>query len=101
MYGRVVVWTSLIATVLPGCFVAAQAGYAVAVVTRMKSDGSQSVEELAGGAIDLGPATDQVYPSLFGIAIRGRSALPAVTACWKARTLRRGCGDLRRSAKPI
>ncbi|MBZ5620877.1 MAG: hypothetical protein LAQ69_19430 [Acidobacteriia bacterium] len=67
----------------PGVFRASPGGYAAALVTRVKPDGSQSVEVFTG-VIDLGPPTDQVYLSLFGTGIRGRSGLAAVTARWES-----------------
>jgi uncharacterized protein (TIGR03437 family) len=66
-------------TVAPGLFTANPSGDAAAVVVRVKADGLQIVEPIAG-PIDLGPAADQVFLNLFGTGIRGRSGLAAVTA---------------------
>jgi uncharacterized protein (TIGR03437 family) len=83
--------TAQIANVAPGLFTAdasgkgAPAGYAL----RIRADNSQSVEPLSRfdtaqnrfvtAAIDLGPATDQVFVILFGTGIRFRSSLSAVS----------------------
>lgn len=84
--------TTQIAAVAPGLF-AANAngqGVAAAVVLRVKADGTRTFEPVArldaatgsfvAVPIDLGPATDEVFLLLYGTGIRGRSALPAVTA---------------------
>jgi uncharacterized protein (TIGR03437 family) len=63
-------------------------GVAAALVLRVKADGTQSFEPVAGfdqsqqkfvpRPIDLGPETDQVFLILFGTGLRNRSALGAV-----------------------
>ena len=81
-----------VAAVAPGLF-AANAdgrGVAAATVVRVKADGAQSFEPVASFdlaqnkyvavPIDLGPEGEQVFLSLFGTGIRGRSADSAVTA---------------------
>lgn len=65
--------------VAPGLFTVAGGNLAAALVQRVKGDGTQTVEAVTA-PIDLGPATDQVFLTLFGTGIRGRSANPAVTA---------------------
>jgi len=82
----------LVASVAPGLFAANAngAGVAAAVATHVKADASQPTEFVfrcgtAPGSctavpIDLGPATEQVYLSLYGTGIRNRTALQEVTA---------------------
>lgn len=84
--------TIQIATVSPGLFTADASGRGLpaATVLRVRGDGTQSFEPIAQFdpvsskfqpvAIDLGPATDQVFLILFGTGIRHRSALTGVTA---------------------
>ena len=79
-----------IATVSPGLFTVdgSGQGLAAASVLRIKSDGSLSYEPVAlydagqnrfvAAPIDLGPATDQVFLSLYGTGFKFRSALSAV-----------------------
>ncbi|MGH9839218.1 MAG: hypothetical protein ACREEM_10580 [Blastocatellia bacterium] len=84
--------TAQIARIAPGLFSATAngKGLAAAVALRVRGDGSQSFEAVVGRdpatgqpiplAIDLGPASDQVFLILFGSGVRGRTALSAVTA---------------------
>jgi uncharacterized protein (TIGR03437 family) len=51
----------------------------VALVQRVRADGSQSLESLTDG-IDLGPSGDQVFLMLFGTGIRGAAGARSVTA---------------------
>jgi uncharacterized protein (TIGR03437 family) len=81
----------LVESVVPGLFSANADGKGVAsaVATHVKADGSQTSElvfacRTAAGSctavpIDLGPATETVYLSLYGTGIRNRSALADVT----------------------
>lgn len=71
----------LVDGVAPGLFSASAdgKGTAAAVVLRVKSDGSQSTQ-LATSVIDLGPATDELYLSLYGTGLRLRPSLEAVSA---------------------
>jgi len=64
--------------VAPGLFTTGASNDPAAMLQRVRADGSQSVEPIAG-PIDLGPATDQVYLILFGTGIRGRSEIPGVS----------------------
>jgi uncharacterized protein (TIGR03437 family) len=72
--------------VAPGLFIANQQRLAAALVVRVRSDGSQSVEQVAtveNGAvvpltIDFGPDSDQLVLLLFGTGFRLRTALDQV-----------------------
>ena len=77
-------------TVAPALFTANGSGLGVpaAVAVRVRADGSQTIEPVlrcgnaAGScvpvALDLGPATDQLYLALFGTGIRNRAQLADV-----------------------
>ncbi len=90
--GTISLETVRIASVAPGLFTADASGRGLAAATalRVRADGSQSFEPVAGFdaaqnkfvalPIDLGPATDQVFLVLFGTGLRFRSNLSAVTA---------------------
>jgi uncharacterized protein (TIGR03437 family) len=80
--------TTEVVNVTPGLFSvdATGQGLAVALVLRVKEDGTQSYEPVANydaeqkrfvaRPIDLGPETDQLYLVLFGTGIRGRRDSP-------------------------
>jgi uncharacterized protein (TIGR03437 family) len=80
-----------IAAVAPGLFTANANGQGVpaALALRVKADGTQSYESIVQFdqtqnrfvplAIDLGPASEQVFLILFGTGWRLRSALETVT----------------------
>ena len=70
-----------IASVGPGLFTTTQTGQGspAASVTTVHSDGSQSTQALSG-PIGLGSSSDQVYLTLYGTGIRGRSSLSNVSA---------------------
>ncbi len=80
----------LVEAVAPGLFSADATGkgLAAAVAVRVRSNGTQSFEQVVrfettqnrfvAIPIDLGPATDQVFLALFGTGIRFRAALPSV-----------------------
>jgi uncharacterized protein (TIGR03437 family) len=78
-----------IGTVAPGVFAAdaTGSGLAAAVVLRVHADGTTSNSLVANCTaagctaipIDLGIPTDQVFLSLYGTGIRGRSGLAGVT----------------------
>jgi len=82
----------LVEPVAPGLFSANAdgRGVAAAVALHVKSDGSQASEfvfrcgaapgSCAAVPMDLGPATEQVYLSLYGTGIRNRSGLEDVAA---------------------
>jgi uncharacterized protein (TIGR03437 family) len=82
----------LVEPVAPGLFSANAdgKGVAAAVAVHVRSDGSQTTEfvfrcgtapgSCVAAAIDLGPATEQVYLSLYGTGIRHRSGVQDVTA---------------------
>jgi len=90
--GSISMGTAQIAAVAPGLFAANSDGQSVAaaVAFRVRGDGAQSYESIAqfnpaqnkfvSLALDLGPATDQVFLFLYGTGIRGRSSLANVTA---------------------
>ena len=63
----------------PGLFTANTAGDAAAVLQRLRTDGSNTVERI-DGPIDLGAETDEVYLILFGTGLRKGPALSSVTA---------------------
>ena len=83
---------AIIHAIAPGLFTANASGegVAAALVLRVKSDGTQSYEQVAefdaqqnrfvARPLDLGPADEQVYLVLFGTGIRHRSSLSAVKA---------------------
>ncbi len=91
-FGSASAGAAQIARIAPGLFSATAngKGLAAAVALRVGSDGSQRFETILGRdpatgqpiplAIDLGPASDQVFLILFGSGIRGRTVLSAVTA---------------------
>jgi uncharacterized protein (TIGR03437 family) len=82
----------LVEPVAPGLFSANAdgKGVAAAVATHVRSDGSQTTEfvfrcgtapgSCVTAAIDLGPATEEVYLSVYGTGIRNRAALEDVAA---------------------
>jgi uncharacterized protein (TIGR03437 family) len=85
--GHISVGTLPVTAVAPGIFTLNTNSLAAAYVQRVHADGTQSIENLyavdsAGNLsyppIDLGPATDQVYLSIFGTGIQGRSSLNSV-----------------------
>jgi len=88
--GSISAGTIQIAATAPGLFSAnaSGTGVAAAVVLRRNAAGQdtfEAVSRVESGnivpvPIDLGAATDQVFPILYGTGIRGRSALSAVTA---------------------
>jgi uncharacterized protein (TIGR03437 family) len=65
--------------VAPGLFTANAAGDAAALVQRVRTDGSNTIEIITG-PIDLGQETDQVYLILFGTGLRARPAFSSITA---------------------
>jgi len=77
--GPVFTRTVSMAPVSPGLFTAngAGTGLPAALVQRVRADGSQSTEAVAG-PIDVGPADDQVFLILFGTGIRLRPDLSGV-----------------------
>ncbi len=89
--GDVSIGTAQIVSVAPGLFSANAngQGVAAAVVFRRRANGSESFEEVArfdqalnrlvAVPIDLGPGSDQVFLILFGVGLRYRSTLSAVS----------------------
>src|SRR5262249_48496942 len=90
--GKVSIGTVQISGVAPGLFTvdANGRGLPTVIALRATADGSQQFELVArfdpaqnkwvAIPIDLGPASDQVFLSLYGTGIRYRSSLQAVTA---------------------
>lgn len=84
--------TARIVGVAPGVFSANStgSGVAAAVAVRIRGDGSQSYESIAAFdtasgrvlpiPINLGPATDRVFLSLFGTGVRGLSGVTGASA---------------------
>ena len=93
---------AIIHAIAPGLFTANSSGegVAAALALRVKSDGTQSYEQVAefdaqqnrfvARPLDLGPADEQVYLVLFGTGIRHRSSLAAVNAFTRATDAIRG-----------
>lgn len=91
-YGFVSSGNKMIAGVAPGLFSANATGQGVAsaVLLRVRADGAQSYEPVAGFdaaqgrfvplPIDLGPESDQLFLILYGTGMRFRSSLANVAA---------------------
>jgi uncharacterized protein (TIGR03437 family) len=86
--GHVSAGTVAVTAIAPGIFTLNSNSLVAAYVQRVHADLTQSIEYLyaidaAGNvtfpAIDLGPATDQVYLNIFGTGLQGRSSLSNVT----------------------
>jgi uncharacterized protein (TIGR03437 family) len=75
---RVAAATVDIESVSPGLFTRPGGSLVAAALQRVRSDGNQTSETVAG-PIDLGPATDEVFLVLFGTGISGRAKLSDVT----------------------
>lgn len=83
---------TLVTGVAPGLFAINANGFGPAAATalRLRADGSQTSEPVfrCGSApgscttvpLDLGPASDQLYLSLYGTGLRAGASLPIVTA---------------------
>ena len=71
--------TMEIEPVVPGLFTMADGAVPLAVVQRVKADGTQSYEAVQG-PIDLGPETDRVFLLLFGTGISGGTGVRTATA---------------------
>lgn len=90
--GKVSIGTAAVSSVAPGVFSANSdgQGVAAALTLRIRGDGSQVLEQVAGFnaaegkfvalPIDLGPPTDQVFLLIFGTGLRFNSALTNVSA---------------------
>jgi uncharacterized protein (TIGR03437 family) len=78
--GSVSTGSAQVESVAPGLFSASAtgAGAAAAIALKVSADGSRTSQLTFLTPIDLGSETDQVFLSLFGTGIRGRSSLAAV-----------------------